>query len=97
MDLTSGEPNAPPQAICGPITQRLISALMEENIVTSLQDTMESEGIGTKTNTISTYGIHLIESLFDSISLTFQFLNMIMIFNFRMHNLMHNYYDRRKC
>jgi hypothetical protein len=28
------------------MTQRLISALLEENIVTSLQDTMESEGQG---------------------------------------------------
>jgi len=27
-------------SLCGPLTQRLISALMEENIVTSLQDTM---------------------------------------------------------
>jgi len=40
----NGESNAPPPTICGPITQRLISALMEENIVTSLQDTMECEG-----------------------------------------------------
>jgi len=40
----NGEPNATSQPICGPITQRLISALMEENIVTSLQDTMECEG-----------------------------------------------------
>ena len=32
--------------MCGPMTQRLISALLEENIVTSLQDTMESEGQG---------------------------------------------------
>ncbi|KZS11742.1 Transcriptional adapter 3 [Daphnia magna] len=30
--------------ICGPMTQRLISALLEENIVTSIQETMESEG-----------------------------------------------------
>ncbi|XP_046438468.1 transcriptional adapter 3-B-like [Daphnia pulex] len=30
--------------MCGPMTQRLISALLEENIVTSVQDTMESEG-----------------------------------------------------
>jgi hypothetical protein len=28
------------------MTQRLISALLEENIVTSVQDTMESEGQG---------------------------------------------------
>ena len=42
----SGDANSQSPAICGPITQRLISALMEENIVTSLQDTMESEGQG---------------------------------------------------
>lgn len=29
------------------MTQRLISALLEENIVTSIQETMESEGQGT--------------------------------------------------
>lgn len=28
------------------MTQRLISALLEENIVTSIQETMESEGQG---------------------------------------------------
>lgn len=32
--------------MCGPMTQRLISALLEENIVTSVQDTMDAEGQG---------------------------------------------------
>lgn len=43
----SGEANSGSSpAMCGPMTQRLISALLEENIVASMQDTMESEGQG---------------------------------------------------
>lgn len=40
----SAESTAASSAVCGPITQRLISALLEENIVTSIQDAMDPEG-----------------------------------------------------
>ena len=39
----SGETNSSNVALCGPMTNRLISALLEENIVTSMQDNMEVE------------------------------------------------------
>lgn len=47
LHTCSGEANPTSSTgICGPMTQRLISALLEENIVTSIQETMESEGQG---------------------------------------------------